>query len=348
MSDSSVQLAKLESRGAGQKEIVWDPDNNWQKIAFNFEVDIELDVAYTARRGDILQYEIVELRGTIRFWGSAEDHFYGTYILNIGDTHSYKLRNPPDGLLEYSQSQGRVTYVQCALSTGTGSARPYFIQFFGLAHPYTARLWVDLPEDWYFDDIYDSCKPGMGVDMTDSVMISPGADLSYDSAKLQYNAAYPGSWRMVALDAGFQADFELEAAPGSATLVIDHLSSATSAPGCPGGGYAPVDIVVNGQALASCYDPAQNHGGSHGFVTDRWEVGHLLRPGPNRIQLRQCATACTHYWIRYLYIDAPVEDCASCKLDVPKLFALIIGVDDVNVHGKKGSLDAQAVFDQLK
>lgn len=312
---TSTLLTQLVSSGSGQKEIIWDPANDWQRITYNCEVDLEFDVVYNTQRGDIFQYVIVELRGTVHFWGTAEHYFYGSRnTLNFDDTRNYTIENPPNGLLEYSASKQRVTYAQSSLGSGTGDIVPYFIQFFGLANPYSARLSVDLPANWYFDDVYENCNPGMGVDLTDSVILSPRAKVTYDDGKFQYNSAYPGNWRMVALGTYLQADFELDTVPGSAKLVIDHLSSASSDPSCTGGGYSPVDIIVNGQTVEQCYDPAENHGGSHSFVTDHWDIGAYLQSGNNTIRVQLCDTACSHYWIRYLYIEDLGDDCASCDL----------------------------------
>ena len=314
MSGSSTLFAELVSSGSGEKQLIWDPVNDWQRITYNCEVDLEFDVVYNTQRGDIYQYVIVELRGTVHFWGTAEDKYYGSYnTLNFDDTRSYTIVNPPGGLLEYSASKQRVTYAQSSLGSGTGDVVPYYIQFFGLAHSYSARLWVDLPSGWYFDDEYDNCNPGMGVDLTDTVILSPRANVTKD-ANFQYNSAYPGNWRMVDLGAYVQADFELDNVPGSANLVIDHLSAASE--GCPGGGYSPVDIIVNGNIVESCYDPAENHGGTHSFVTDNWDISSYLQTGSNSIRIALCDNFCTHYWIRYLYIEDLGDDCATCDLEM--------------------------------
>jgi hypothetical protein len=78
-SSSSTLTAQLNSSGSGMKEKVWEPGIDWQTITYNIDVDLELDVVFNAQRGDIFQYVIVELRGTIRFWGTAEDEFYGSH-----------------------------------------------------------------------------------------------------------------------------------------------------------------------------------------------------------------------------------------------------------------------------
>ena len=50
------------------------------------------------------------------------------------------------------------------------------------------------------------------------------------------------------------------------------------------------------------YDVAENHGGTHGFATDEWDILHLLNAGQNtiRIELEDDPWACTHYWIQSL------------------------------------------------
>ena len=209
--DTTTLKAQLNSTGSGMKEKVWVSGIDWQRITYNTEVDLELDVEFNAQRGDILQYVIVELRGTVHFWGTGEDEFYGYHnTWNFDNTRNYTITNPPGGLLEYSQSKGCVTYVQSSLGTPTGDIKFHWIDYYGLAHPYSARMAIELPSEWWWfnsnDYIYDNCNPGMGVDLTDSVILSPRADLTYDGSRFQYNSAYPGNWRMVDLGAYIQAD----------------------------------------------------------------------------------------------------------------------------------------------
>ena len=64
---------------------------------------------------------------------------------------------------------------------------------------------------------------------------------------------------------------------------------------CPGGGYSPVTIRVNGRPVVSKYDPASSHGGSHGIVTDTWKFAG--RKGSNTLEFVS-VEQCTHYWIR--------------------------------------------------
>ena len=80
---------------------------------------------------------------------------------------------------------------------------------------------------------------------------------------------------------------------------VTHLSSGSA--GCPGGGYSPVTIKVRGNTVVADYDPAENHGGSHGMVTDTWNVA--LQAGNNSLQWI-AGDLCTHYWIQRIEVVA--------------------------------------------
>lgn len=99
-------------------------------------------------------------------------------------------------------------------------------------------------------------------------------------------------WRIEGDGGGFSGDFNLPTG-GTYQLVVDHTTSAAGS--CPGGGYSPVTIRVNGTVVANCWDPAENNAGSHGSVIDEWPVN--LSAGVNTIEWTAC-DLCTHYWIR--------------------------------------------------
>jgi len=99
-------------------------------------------------------------------------------------------------------------------------------------------------------------------------------------------------WRIENDGGGFSGEFNL-AAGGTYQLIVDHTASAAGS--CPGGGYSPVTIRVNGTVVADCWDPAENNGGSHGSVIDEWSVD--LNAGLNTVEWTAC-DLCTHYWIR--------------------------------------------------
>ena len=125
-----------------------------------------------------------------------------------------------------------------------------------------------------------------------------------------------GSWRMLYPgDSYFKGTFNL-ALVTDLDLTVTHLSSAASV--CPGGGYSPIDIVVNDtdsdpfnetDLLVDNYDVAENHGYSHGFETDTFTIpASMLHLGSNTITFafENDPWACTHYWIQEMSAE-PAE-----------------------------------------
>ncbi len=123
-----------------------------------------------------------------------------------------------------------------------------------------------------------------------------------------FNAFYGNNWRIQCNDGdtGFTATFHLEEAE-QIDVQITHLSSAAAS--CPGGGYSPVSIRLNGEEFATDYDPAENHGGSHWYVTDTWTLPGIK--GENKLDWYGGET-CTHYWIQQLVVT-PTPLKASAK-----------------------------------
>ncbi len=135
-----------------------------------------------------------------------------------------------------------------------------------------------------------------------------GVTYSVDAA--EYNSAFETSWRLLTPGVSrITLNFDFSKAPSNATLLLTHLSSAEAT--CPGGGYSPVDIYINGHLLEDNYDVAEQHCGFHGFKTDRWNLsGHLLTQNTVVIELEDDPWACSHYWIQNITIfpGTPSED----------------------------------------
>lgn len=124
----------------------------------------------------------------------------------------------------------------------------------------------------------------LGEDMN----IVPGAECGYVP---NYE-----TWIIGALDGGFTGTFNCPTS-GQYELRVTHQTSASA--GCPGGGYAPVTISVNGSTIVSNYDPAENHGGTHGSVTDSWTIN--ANAGSNTFEWT-ANDLCTNYWIQKIEV----------------------------------------------
>lgn len=340
--------SKAQLNGAGADEtLLWWAEDDWQRITYNLNVSFDLDVVFLEEQGDVIRYSIVAQEGSVHFWGVAEDYLIGAYDVYEFDIQKSYTEVWDSGILEYDRVRQCVVYADFSLAADSGDVTPYRIEYFGLAHPHSVRLWVQMPIKWLFDEAYDSCRGPIAADFSHSQIVAPHIDVSYNPDLFQYNSFYGGSWFTPALGAYVEGEFQVDELPASAELVLQHLTSANAA--CSGDGYAPVDIMVNGSTVASCYDPAAAHDGTHGYVTDRWEIAPQLHTGTNNWRVALCDTVCSPYWLKYLYIDDLGDDCATCVLDVPKLFALVIGVnDDPNKpNGKIGQLDAEDIYNRL-
>jgi len=122
-----------------------------------------------------------------------------------------------------------------------------------------------------------------------------------DSNNFTYNMTYEDGWLIGVPAGGFTVTFESLVADGM-ELVVRHLSSAYS--GCQGGGYSPVTISLNGVPIVSDYDPAENHGGYHGLVTDIWPIS--VNASTNTLEWT-ANNLCTNYWIQGVEIRYPLE-----------------------------------------
>ena len=116
------------------------------------------------------------------------------------------------------------------------------------------------------------------------------------AAAFNFNGQSSGCWRITAPGGGFNGTFNLPT-DGLYSLVVTHLTSLV--PNCPGQGYSPVSIQVNGQTVAAGYDPSAHHGGTHGLVTDKWSF--TAHSGQNSIRITT-GPLCSFYWIQKVEI----------------------------------------------
>ena len=96
--------------------------------------------------------------------------------------------------------------------------------------------------------------------------------------------------------------FDVSGTTTEAELEIRHLSSGGAS--APGGGYSPIDLIINSTLFLDNYDVAENHSASHSLETDTFAVpSELLVDGMNLIVLEFDASAATHVWIQWFKID---------------------------------------------
>lgn len=124
----------------------------------------------------------------------------------------------------------------------------------------------------------------------------------------QYNAVYGNNWRILTTNGGFTSAFSVPAA-GEYNLKVRHLTS--SATNCPGNGYSPVTILVNGVPIVTNFDVGLAHGGSHGYETDSWTI--TAYEGDNTLEWI-AGDQCTHYWLQRIEITRALRFTAVTRL----------------------------------
>ena len=118
---------------------------------------------------------------------------------------------------------------------------------------------------------------------------------------MEYNDFYGGSWRMLNPGSSkLSCNFSITDISEEEVLDIIHLTSASDQ--VPSGGYAPVDIYINGQLFLNNYDVAESHSDSHAYEYDIWDITSYLQIGENSIEILYDSSAETHYWIQALII----------------------------------------------
>ena len=304
----STRLVTLQCSGAGQKDVpAWSQTGSYQ-----FTVNFQLNCRLIQQDDQYVYYQIEAAQGDTHFWGSATEVFGGAREeFDYDDAHSITAEGV-GGTVIYSRTDDTILSLSLPLVVSAGEVTPYRLEYFADRGTPFARLYARLPSRWHFDEAYDSCQAARAT--FGSAIVMENMAVSRNSG-FQYDSNFPEDphWRMVAYGAWVQGTFTLERVPATAQLRIRHLSSAGS--GAPGGGYSPVNIHINGQLFKACYDPAENHGGTHGFVVDSWDVASYLKAGVNIIGVQLCDTAWTYYWISHLSVYGVGEGCRECGAD---------------------------------
>jgi uncharacterized repeat protein (TIGR03803 family) len=137
---------------------------------------------------------------------------------------------------------------------------------------------------------------------TGNMTIAPGPYFTY-------NTNYGGNWDIAAVSFGFTGTFDVPAT-GTYRLTVNHQSSAAAS--CPGGGYSPVNIYINGTQIASNFDPAQQSGGSRAEVTNSWLI--TATAGVDNTLKWSAGPLCSRYWIEGIQITPMPSPVLSLSL----------------------------------
>lgn len=142
----------LSGTGVGTKEF-HHPDGWWQRVTYNAVVSLHFRPHSLVAQGNYFVSERANATGSIRFYGVAEDHFFGsTEIWNFDVTRNYTLVDR-DVYTLFLRSNGSVDYIGTSLPYASGSAPVlYGLKFEGASGVFTN--FVDLGSFWWFNDLY--------------------------------------------------------------------------------------------------------------------------------------------------------------------------------------------------
>jgi len=211
----STITVSFQGSGSGMEEC--SGEWGFQRITYNMEVEFDVVGVNPSQVGDIVSYELSSKIGTIHFYGTAEDHYYGeTTILNFDRTQSIDLQNT-EGTLEYPTTQCSDIYIGFSVPPSASLPCSVYIQYSGALA--IVRNTVNMPYPWNagvgcldnnYDvpgtDDFDCCpddndiengidcdrEPGLSSLQLDPIRISNGNKFETEQ-DLQFNSPFRGN-----------------------------------------------------------------------------------------------------------------------------------------------------------
>ena len=141
---SSTITVSFQGTGSGMEEC--SGEWGYQRINYNMEVEIEVVGVNPSQNGDVVSYDLSSKTGTIHFYGTAEDNFYGeTTIQNFDSTQTLDLQNI-EGTIEYSSTQCGDIYIGFPIPDSSSLPYSVYIQYSGELG--IVRNTVNMPSPW--------------------------------------------------------------------------------------------------------------------------------------------------------------------------------------------------------
>jgi hypothetical protein len=164
--------------------------------------------------------------------------------------------------------------------------------------------------------------PAFSVDFSQPTISATGG-ASVSSTDFIYESGMGGCHKLIYPGySSYTVSFDLATV---SDLLLDMRHASSAATGAPGGGYSPVDIVVNNGPfsetglVADNYDPAANHDATHGWCDDTFTIpSALLHTGVNTISVgfQSDPWAATHYWTQSLSVTPVPEPSGFALLGI--------------------------------
>ena len=134
----------FEGCGSGSEEC--SGDWGFQRIDYFMYVEFEVVGVNPSQVGDIVSYELSSKIGTIHFYGTAEDQFWGeTTVLDFDRTQSIEIQDT-EGILEYPTPQYSDIYIGFSVPPSSTLPCSVYIQYSGAIG--IVRNTVNMPYPW--------------------------------------------------------------------------------------------------------------------------------------------------------------------------------------------------------
>jgi hypothetical protein len=157
---STVTLT-FQGTGSGVKEC--SGEWGYQRVSFNQEISFEVEGVNPVKTGDIVTYDLSKKNGTIHFYGTAEDLFWGDKTtFNFDRVQSVSIENT-EGVFQYSTTSFDSEYIGFLIPHSSTLPYSTSIEYFGWLG--TVRNAVNMPQPWNY-----------GVGCINNVYDVPGTD----------------------------------------------------------------------------------------------------------------------------------------------------------------------------
>ena len=209
---SDTLTVSFQGTGSGAESC--SGDWGYQRIDYTMTVDIEVVAVNPSETGGIVSYELSSKTGTIHFYGTAKDVYYGeTSILNFDIAQNLDLQNL-EGTLQYSTGQCSNLYIGFTVHEGPCSNPDHpcslYIQYDGGLG--IVRNTVEMPHPWEngfgclgnnYDvpgkDDFDYCDIDLKLDKGGSLPAGENTKI-HASSCLPIDPAQPLVWRIEPLE----------------------------------------------------------------------------------------------------------------------------------------------------
>lgn len=158
------------------------PFGDWQTNYLNFDVSFTLKPKSLIKNNNIWESRAAEGVGSIHYWGQAVEPGL-TYKYDW--THQYDLAHQTV-LLQFSPTDAALLYARIDLLSEGNRPDFYGLKYFEDRN--VVRVYVQMPNDWWFDDAYDlpgtNCVSGFQCDFGAQV-VEAGTDRALSDARVE-------------------------------------------------------------------------------------------------------------------------------------------------------------------